>query len=150
MTVYSTETSPARRENNQPATGRVIGGRYGSGTQTVVIDNRRQSVNTGRRTISYRPQGRASVPHGVPRFLGHRRVLLAAWGTSMAVVCYDEWHNNGILPRPQRLWYTSLLYGLLMLVSAIDIMVPLANAIGIGFAITVIYQYYNKTGQFSG
>lgn len=67
----------------------------------------------------------------------------------MIVVGFDDWHNYHILPRPARLWYTSLTYGLLILASMADALVPLANALAIGYAIMLIWQYYNGTGQFA-
>jgi hypothetical protein len=67
----------------------------------------------------------------------------------MIVVGFDDWHNYRLLPRPSRLWYTSLTFGLLMLASLIDAMVPLINALALGYVIMLIWQYYNGAGQFA-
>lgn len=88
------------------------------------------------------------LPFGVPRFLGARSVLLFAWMAAMAMVSLDEWHTNHILPRPARLWYTSLLFLLLAMVSTIDILVPVANLFALGMIIVLGMQYYSGTGQF--
>ena len=91
---------------------------------------------------------RVSVPNGVPRFLGARPLILWAWGLAILMVSFDEWHTYGILPRPARLWYTSLLFLLLAIVSQFDALVPIANAFAVGMIMVLGYQYYNKTGQF--
>jgi hypothetical protein len=72
-----------------------------------------------------------------------------AWLAAMVVIGFDEWHVNGILPRPARLWYTSLVFGVLALASMSDQLVPVANAFAVGFLLVLIYQYYNKQGQFA-
>lgn len=89
------------------------------------------------------------IPQSMRPWLSSRRVILGCWLASMAVISYDEWHNNGILPRPARLWWTSLAYGLLMAVSAIDAAVPIVNALAIGYTLMLIWQYYSSTGQFT-
>jgi len=66
------------------------------------------------------------------------------------VISYDEWKNYNRLPIPARLWETSLVYGLLAIFSMADFLVPLANAFGLGYAIMLLYQYYNSEGQFTG
>lgn len=60
----------------------------------------------------------------------------------MITVSFDEWHNLGILPRPARLWDTSLFYGLLVLLGFVDAMVPIVNAFAIGYTLVLLYQYY--------
>lgn len=87
---------------------------------------------------------------GLPRFLGDRATIFYAWMIAMAIVGFDEWHNYKILPRPQRLWDTSLLYGLLTLFGLSDTLVPIANVFAVGYAITLLWNYYNGSGQFSG
>jgi hypothetical protein len=89
-----------------------------------------------------------AIPGPVRIFLGNRHTLMYMWLIAMILVGFDEWHNYGILPRPSRLWYTSLTYGLLALASAVDAMVPIANALAIGFTIMLVWQYYNGSGQF--
>lgn len=103
------------------------------------------------RTMSRVPNGsgpQVSVPTGVPKFLGSRAGLLLAWVVAMAMVSLDEWHTNHILPRPARLWYTSLLFFLLAIVSTIDAMVPIVNLFALGMVIVLGMQYYSGTGQF--
>jgi hypothetical protein len=74
---------------------------------------------------------------------------MGAWFVSMAMIGFDEWRNNGILPRPARLWATTLFYGLLAVVSLVDALVPIVNALAIGYSIMLIWQYFNGAGQFS-
>lgn len=93
---------------------------------------------------------RVSVPNGVPAFLGTRTIILMAWALSMTMVSLDEWHTYHILPRPARLWYTSLTYFLLALVATIDATVPIVNLFAIGYTIAVAYNYYQGTGGFGG
>lgn len=103
------------------------------------------------RTMQRVPNGSGpvvSLPNGLPKFLGARSVIFFAWMAAMAMVSLDEWHTNHILPRPARLWYTSLLFFLLAMVSTIDIMVPITNLFALGMVIVLGYQYYQGTGQF--
>jgi hypothetical protein len=89
-----------------------------------------------------------AVPKGVPRFLGSRPIILFAWGLAMVMVSLDEWHTHHVLPRPARLWYTSLTYFLLAAAASFDPLVPLATAMAIGLTIAVGYQYYTGAGSF--
>ena len=91
---------------------------------------------------------RVNVPNGVPRFLGARPLIFWSWGLAILMVSFDEWHTYGILPRPARLWYTSLLFLLLAIVSQFDAMVPITNAFAIGMIMVLAYQYYTGEGQF--
>lgn len=81
--------------------------------------------------------------------------MVYSWVVAMVIIGFDEWHNLHILPRPKRLWNTSLFYGLLTLVSVADIVVPIANAFAVGYTLTLLYQYYNgaitpSTGEQKG
>lgn len=89
-----------------------------------------------------------NVQKPFPKFLGSRALILLSWVAAMIMVSLDEWHTYHILPRPARLWYTTLTYGLLAVVSTIEIAVPLTTMLAIGFTIAVAYQYYTGTGQF--
>lgn len=89
-----------------------------------------------------------STPNGVPRWLGNGSIVAYAWIVAMILVGFDEWKNHGILPRPARLWDTSIVYGLLVLLGFIDVMIPIANALAIGYTIVLLWQYYNGEGQF--
>lgn len=71
-----------------------------------------------------------------------------AWIAAMTMVSLDEWHTHGVLPRPARLWYTTLTYLLIALVSTLDIMVPICTLLAIGLTIAVGYQYYTGSGSF--
>lgn len=101
--------------------------------------------NWYQRTFNAVPQGarQVNVPNGLPRILGNRSIIFNAWFISMIIIGFDEWKNLNILPRPQRLWDTSVFYGLLTLFSVADIMVPIANAFAIGYTLTLLWQYYN-------
>jgi len=91
---------------------------------------------------------RTQTPRGVPVFLGNQKLIVYAWLAAMVTVGFDEWHNNGILPRPARLWDTSIVFGLLALMGFIEPMTPLMNALAIGYVIVLVYQYFNRGGQF--
>lgn len=80
------------------------------------------------------------TPNRVPSFLGTRPILFGAWGVAMLALSADDWFNNKILPRPSRLWWGTLLYGMLALLSISDGMVPLANALGVGYAIVILWD----------
>lgn len=60
----------------------------------------------------------------------------------MIVIGFDEWHNLNVLPRPARLWDASLVFGVLTLLGIVDVMVPIANALAIGYMFMLIWQYY--------
>jgi hypothetical protein len=108
-------------------------------------------ANLGQRAINAVPYSArsVSVPNGVPRFLGNRPVLFYSWMAALVIVIFDEWHTNHILPRPARLWYTTLVYAILAMVSTFDPVVPITNALGLGYTFTLLYQYYNDSGQFA-
>lgn len=112
-----------------------------------------QDTSPAPRTWSarYMPKAKppAKTPGMVPTFLGNREIITYAWIISMILVGFDEWHNNNILPRPARLWDTSIVYGLLAIVSVSDALVPLCNALAIGYTIMLLWQYYNGGGQFT-
>ena len=104
-------------------------------------------INWTRNALAAQPR-QASTPAGIPRIFGNGSIVGYAWIVAMVLVGFDEWKNNGILPRPVRLWDTSLLYGLLALLSFIEVMIPLANALAIGYTIVLLWQYFNGQGQF--
>lgn len=90
-----------------------------------------------------------SVPKPLPQFLGARPIIFYSWIGAIILVCFDEWHTNNILPRPSRLWYTTLVYGMLTMLSIVDPLVGIANALAMGYTITLYYQYFNSSGQFT-
>lgn len=97
----------------------------------------------------------ANPGYNTPRLLQNRQVVLGSWAIAMIIIGFDEWHNLHILPRPKRLWDTSLFYGLLTLFSVADAVVPIANAFAIGYTLTLLWQYYNggitpSTGKDQG
>ncbi|HEV2353206.1 MAG TPA: hypothetical protein VGR89_03100 [Puia sp.] len=96
------------------------------------------------------PQGsmQVNVPKGVPSFLGARPILFFGWMVAMIMVSLDEWHTYHILPRPARLWYTSLTFFILTGVSVVDSLVPIVNMFAIGMIIVLGMQYYNSPGKF--
>lgn len=81
----------------------------------------------------------APLRHGA---LNNRSVVFNMWIVAMILVSFDEWHNLGILPRPARLWDTTLIYGVLVLLGFVDAMVPLSNALAIGYTIVLLVQYF--------
>jgi hypothetical protein len=86
------------------------------------------------------PVARSRISAGV---FNNRSVVFNAWIVAMILIGFDEWHNLGILPRPARLWDTTIVYGLLTMLGFVDIMVPIANALAVGYTIALLYQYYN-------
>lgn len=94
--------------------------------------------------------GPVTVPKGVPRFLGSRSLILFSWAIAMALVSVDEWQTHHVLPRPARLWYTTLTYFLLAIASTVDVLVPIINLIALGLTIAVAYQFYTGAGASFG
>lgn len=103
----------------------------------------------GRRPPGWDQPMRVKVPSQVPSFFGDKRIIMNAWFAAIVFVSYDEWVNYGVLPRPARLWYTSLTYGILMLVAMSDRAAVLANALAIGFTFVLLYQLMAQSGQFT-
>lgn len=92
---------------------------------------------------------RVPLPNGVPHWLGNSKIVGYAWITGMVFVAIDEWKNHGILPRPSRFWYSSIVYGVLALGAMIPPIVPIVNALAIGYTIMLIWQFFNGEGQFT-
>lgn len=90
-----------------------------------------------------------SVPAPLPRQLGQRPIIFYAWLIAIVLVCFDEWHVNNTLPRPARLWYTTLVYAILTMASIVDPLVGIANALALGYTVVLLYQYYTDGGQFT-
>jgi hypothetical protein len=82
------------------------------------------------------------MPQFLRGTLNNRAIVFNMWLISMIIVGFDEWHNLGILPRPARLWDTSLLYGLLVIAGFVDAAVPIANILAIGFTIALATKYF--------
>lgn len=85
----------------------------------------------------------------LPRWLADRRIVLVAWVGGLILITIDERQSGYLLPRPLRLWYASGVFLILAALGTSDVMVPLSNALAIGFTITLAFQYYNNEGQFS-
>lgn len=127
------------------------GPRYTGGQYYVLNDPPPISQPSFPQRISNRiPQQsvRAQIPSNLPAFLranpvNNRSIVFNAWVIAMIIIGFDEWHNLGILPRPSRLWDATLVYGVLVMVGFVDAMVPLANALAIGYTIMLLWQYYN-------
>lgn len=102
------------------------------------------------RAYNRAPAMPSQVPGSLPGILRTRSMVFNSWMLSMAVISFDEWHNNNILPRPARLWDATLFFGLLALVSMPDAMVPLANAFAAGYTIMLIWQYFNGNSISGG
>lgn len=81
--------------------------------------------------------------------MGHAGVIIVAWGLALAIIFWDEWKNNHVFARPSRLWWTSLVYGILAVVGMSGALLPIANALAIGYTIVLAWQYFNGTGQFT-
>lgn len=88
------------------------------------------------------------VPKGVPQFLGNQTMIIMAWMVALAIIFYAEWKDHHILARPKRLWYTTLVYGILCVVGMVEALVPIASALAIGYTIVLGWQFFNAQGQF--
>ena len=88
----------------------------------------------------------ANVPRGMPRFLANRTMLLAFWLIAMILVASDEWSLGFKFPRPARLWYASLTYFALFILSQSDFMVPICNALGAGYCVVLTYENVSGNG----
>lgn len=119
-------------------------------TEYVYVGNEYQGTKESKPSKIDIVTNNVSVPQGLPQWLGNKSILAAAWLAAMVLVSFDEWHTHGILPRPARLWDTSIVYGLLALVGISDMLVPLVNALAVGYFIVLLWEYYQKSGQFSG
>lgn len=85
----------------------------------------------------------APTPRYVPSFLGSRSVIMFSWGVAMILVSLDEWKTHHILPRPMRLWDTSLTFMLLAGASTLDVLTPLCSAMAIGLVVALLMNYYS-------
>lgn len=108
-----------------------------------------EAVNNGFSRLPGGPQA-APTPGFLPSFLGSRSLIMFAWAAAMVMVSLDEWHSYHILPRPARLWDTTLTFALIAGVSAFDPLVPICSIFAIGLVIALGYQYYSGGGQFGG
>jgi|SRR5215469_12133661 len=90
-----------------------------------------------------------TVPRGLPPALATKKVIVYSWAASMAIISWDEWHNNKILPRPSRLWYATAFYLILVVFGMTQWTAAIANALAIGYTIMLAWQYFNGEGQFA-
>lgn len=149
---------PAKQGTRSPAKSRTINVTYNINDEAPKGSYSGPSGGTGMREgsgynwlkgyLAAQPRN-APTPKGIPRFLGNQKIIVYSWLVAMVAVGFDEWHNNGILPRPVRLWDTSLVFGLLALLGFIEPITPIANALAIGYVIVLIWQYYGGSGQFA-
>jgi hypothetical protein len=97
------------------------------------IPNQQQTVPSGLSN---------GLPYWLKGSVSNRAIVFNMWMIAMIIIGFDEWHNLGILPRPARLWDTSLLYGLLAIAGFVDVAVPIANILAIGFTIALAVKYF--------
>jgi len=158
--LATTRNAGVTRNPDGSLSGRVMRSDNGPQTEYIYLRNARArggGDDDSSQSSSPRP-GRKLPPEKNRNYSGRigRGTLQSpgligmSWLAAMIIVSYDEWHRNGILPRPARLWYTSLTFGLLAIAGAIPNVTPLANAFAIGMVIVLLWQLYNKTGQFGG
>jgi hypothetical protein len=149
-TIYSPSGEVQRRNATVTVSSET---RQPPKTEYVYVGNDREAgwkpKVTGRRLTNWPQQGQTQTPRYVPRAMGNAQMIGYAWLVAMILVGFDEWKNNGILPRPVRLWDTSIVYGLLALAAIIPPLIPLANALAVGYTIVLLWQYYNGQGQFN-
>lgn len=149
-TIYSPSGEVAKRDATVTVSSET---RRPPKTEYVYVGNDKdagwKAKVTGSRITNWPQQNRGPTPRGVPSVLGNGQIIGYAWLVSMILVGFDEWKNNGILPRPVRLWDTSIVYGLLALTAIIPPLTPLANALAVGYTIVLLWQFYNGQGQFN-
>jgi hypothetical protein len=128
----STATLPAEKEPGQGVLGRAgnLAGSYLRGSVARQV----------------------STPPHVPHFLGNSRVIKAAWLGSLVVVSWECLNTYGVLPPPGRLFWISGTFMLLGIAGEIDALLPVVNALAIGFFLVLLWQYYtgehaSKTGE---
>lgn len=140
---------PETRSRNEPIYA-TITEKPPPRTEYVYVQDAGTNARRGAARFTPPPHQQANVPRPVPTFFGNSRVIGYSWVVSMVVVSFDEWHNNNILPRPSRLWWTTVTYGILALASMIiPVMMPIWNALAVGYTIMLIWQYFNGEGQFA-
>lgn len=140
---YSSSTAPPPRPSAPSSPSMPSGPTVPSG------GGRMSSINA--KTVSVIGQGAAQqvqVPKGIPSIFGNQSVIIMAWMIALAIIFYAEWKEHGILARPKRLWYTSLVYGILCVVGMVEAVVPLATALAVGYTIVLAWQLFNQQGQF--
>lgn len=146
--VKTSRNPPKQTYNYRDAQGKRVSSSSPPATEYIYVEPK-GSQQQGNILSRVAGGGKARTPAGVPSWLGRREIILGAWLGAMVLVSVDEWRNNGILPRPSRLWWTTLTYAILMGVSIIDPLVPITNALAIGYTIVLAYQYFNGQGQFT-
>lgn len=135
-TVYTLRRVPSPDE--EPATGTPNRGAW----------RRNLNARTEQFVRKYSPDQPASG--GLSGLFQHDGVIVAAWIGALAVITVDEWYSYGILPRPSRLWWATLVYGSLAVIGISDTLLPFVNVLAVGYTIVLAWQYFNKQGQFSG
>ena len=83
------------------------------------------------------------TPPHVPHFLGSSKVIKGAWLGSLVVVSIEAIQNYGVLPPPGRLFWISGTFMLLGVVGQIDALLPIVNALAIGFFLVLLWQYFS-------
>jgi hypothetical protein len=68
----------------------------------------------------------------------------------MILVAVDEWQRHGILARPARIWWTSIAFFVLAVAAHFQSLQLIASLLAWGYTLQLAYQYFNKSGQFSG
>lgn len=138
----------ARRQGS-PRTEYVLKLKPGDDYSTTDAQPSRPQVTNRIQNFSIRHSSQQNQSSPIMSFLTHPHLISGAWMVSMAIVSVDEWKRNHIFPRPSRLWWTTMTYALLGALSISQFMAPLAGALAIGYTITLLWQYYNGTGQFT-
>jgi hypothetical protein len=86
------------------------------------------------------------TPPHVPAILGHSGLIKACWLGSMVVVSVEAIMGYGVLPPPGRLFWISSTYALLAVAGSVDAMLPLVNALALGYLIVLIWQASKTPG----
>lgn len=146
--VYVEPKGPIPTGPSEPISGRPSrlstdtgSGEYRPGIRDRVVSgaNRLNNMRSAAREAD------VTLPDWMPKgtgFLKNRTIVLWAWLGSMAVISADEWKTANIFPRPSRLWAATGVFALLAAGSMIDALVPLMNALAIGYFIMLLWEFF--------
>ena len=142
-TTYTLKLDPSQYSSTTAPPPRPSAPSMPSGGERVTRFNGRAAAVIGQGAAQ-----QVKVPKGIPAIFGNQTVIIMAWFVALAIIAYAEWKQNNILARPKRLWYTTLVYGILCVVGMVEALVPLATALAVGYTIVLGWQYFNAQGQF--
>jgi hypothetical protein len=138
--VYPPGPYPGGPQQQSGQQGRIYVVQQPPGPQQGVFSRTQSRIPQQQQVVNNPLSNR--LPGFLRGSLNNRAIVFNMWLIAMIFIGYDEWHNLGILPRPARLWDTSLLYGLLVIAGFVDVAVPIANLLAIGFTIALAWKFF--------